>query len=106
MRASFLVPCPASSQPFRNIGDVPGGHYGAPVLADTDWFAGRVCERRDAGDHTAFLLDVLPEGSASRHDEPQLGFQRVRDLDAGHDSDDWIRASRRRCLSGRCLARF
>lgn len=63
------------------------GPMGVPVLADTDWFAGQVRERWDAGDHTAFLLDVLPEGSANRHAEPQLGFQRVRDLDAGHDPD-------------------
>jgi flavin reductase (DIM6/NTAB) family NADH-FMN oxidoreductase RutF len=64
------------------------GPSGAPVLDDTDWFAGRVDRRWDAGDHTAFLLDVLPEGSASRVGETQLGFQQARHLDPGHEPDD------------------
>lgn len=62
------------------------GPDGTPVLTDTDWFAGRIIERWDAGDHTALLLDVLPEGSAARADEPQLGFQQIRDLDPGHEA--------------------
>jgi flavin reductase (DIM6/NTAB) family NADH-FMN oxidoreductase RutF len=62
------------------------GPGGTPVLTGTDWFAGRVIERWDAGDHTAMLLDVLPEGSADRGDERQLGFQQIRDLDPGHDA--------------------
>jgi flavin reductase (DIM6/NTAB) family NADH-FMN oxidoreductase RutF len=59
-----------------------------PVLADTDWFAGRVLERADVGDHTALLLEVLPDGSAARADEPQLGFQQVREVEPGHDADE------------------
>ena len=62
------------------------GPDGTPVLEDTDWFAGRILERWDAGDHTAHLLEVLPDGSAARADRPQLGFQQVRELDAGHDA--------------------
>jgi flavin reductase (DIM6/NTAB) family NADH-FMN oxidoreductase RutF len=64
------------------------GPGGTPVLADTDWFAGQVIGRWDAGDHTAFLLDVLSDGSSARAGEPPLGFQQVRDLDPGHDADD------------------
>ncbi len=56
-----------------------------PVLADTDWFAGRSIDTWDVGDHTAVLLEVRGEGSALRSSEPQLGFQQVRDLEAGHD---------------------
>jgi flavin reductase (DIM6/NTAB) family NADH-FMN oxidoreductase RutF len=63
------------------------GPAATPVLRDTDWFAGRIIERWDAGDHAALLLDVLADGSAARADEPQLGFQAVRDLDPGHDAD-------------------
>ncbi len=64
------------------------GPAGTPVLAATDWFAGQVIERWDAGDHTAHLLDLLPVGSSARSDTPQLGFQQVRDVDPGHDADD------------------
>ncbi len=64
------------------------GPAGTPVLAGTDWFAGRIIERRDAGDHTALLLDVLPGGSADRSGEAQLGFQQIHDLDAGHDPEE------------------
>jgi flavin reductase (DIM6/NTAB) family NADH-FMN oxidoreductase RutF len=61
--------------------DGPGG---APVLRGCDWFAGRIIERTDTGDHVAHLLDLLPGGDASHAHERQLGFQEVRDFDAGH----------------------
>jgi flavin reductase (DIM6/NTAB) family NADH-FMN oxidoreductase RutF len=63
------------------------GPGGTPVLAETDWLAGQVIGRWDAGDHTAFLLDVLSDGSSARAEESQLSFQQVRDLDPGHDAD-------------------
>ena len=56
---------------------------GAVVLDDVArWFVGRVTETLDSGDHIGFVLEPL-RGSA----EPwsgQLGFQQVKDLDAGH----------------------
>ncbi|MGZ7015884.1 MAG: flavin reductase family protein [Acidimicrobiia bacterium] len=63
------------------------GPSGTPTLANTDWFAGRVIDRWDAGDHTAMVLAPLEDGSADRSDERQLGFQDVRQLDPGHDAD-------------------
>ena len=36
-----------------------------PVLAGVDWFAGRIQQRFDCGDHVAHLLAVLPEGRAA-----------------------------------------
>lgn len=56
-----------------------------PVLDDVDWFAGRIQQRFDCGDHVAHLLAVLPDGRATRAEAHQLGYSEVRDLDAGHD---------------------
>lgn len=60
------------------------GPGGAPVIAACDWFAGRVLQRIDAGDHTMYVLDVIDAGAAS-HRDGQLGSQELPDLDAGHD---------------------
>jgi flavin reductase (DIM6/NTAB) family NADH-FMN oxidoreductase RutF len=61
------------------------GPHGVPVLDDVPrWFAGRITERLDSGDHVGFLLEPVA-GSASGHDLPQLGFQAVRDLEPGHE---------------------
>jgi flavin reductase (DIM6/NTAB) family NADH-FMN oxidoreductase RutF len=57
-----------------------------PVLTGVDWFAGRIQQRFDCGDHVAHLIAVLPEGRAANPDAPQLGFQAVQDFDAGHDA--------------------
>jgi flavin reductase (DIM6/NTAB) family NADH-FMN oxidoreductase RutF len=46
------------------------------------WFAGRVLDRFDAGDHVAFLLE--PFAAAAGPVEGQLGFQDVRGLRPGH----------------------
>jgi flavin reductase (DIM6/NTAB) family NADH-FMN oxidoreductase RutF len=62
------------------------GPAGVPVLDDCDWFAGTIIERIPYGDHTGFLLDVLDGGRATRTDEPHLTFERVKDLDPGHDA--------------------
>ena len=61
--------------------DGPGG---TPVLDGLDWFAGRIVERVDLGDHQGFVIAVSGDGAAPRADEPRLGFQDVRDLDAGN----------------------
>ncbi len=60
------------------------GQGGTPVLDGCDWFAGRVVDRVDLGDHQGFVLEVSSEGGAARADEPRLGFQDVRDLEAGN----------------------
>jgi flavin reductase (DIM6/NTAB) family NADH-FMN oxidoreductase RutF len=62
------------------------GPHGAPVLDGVDWFAGRVLDHADWGDHTGYLLDVLDDGDASHASDPQLGFQGVQSLDPGHDA--------------------
>jgi len=60
------------------------GPGGAPVIDGCDWFAGRIVERVDAGDHVLHLLDVADEGRATMTQKGLLGFQDVRDLAAGH----------------------
>lgn len=60
------------------------GPGGTPVLDACDWFAGRVVDRIDVGDHVLHLLDVGAEGDARFAGAHQLGFQSVRGLDAGH----------------------
>lgn len=60
------------------------GPGGVPLLVDcAQWFVGRVLDRYDTGDHEAFLLEPTEVGEAGAG---QLGFQRVRDLDAGNDA--------------------
>lgn len=64
-----------------------GWHEGPDGLAVLDgvagWFAGRVLERVDLGDHTGLLLEPAG-GEQHRPITRQLGFQAVSDLDAGH----------------------
>ena len=58
--------------------------HGVPVLAGCDWFAGSVLTRHDdLGDHEGFVLDIIEARDAGGTDE-QLGFQDVKDVDAGH----------------------
>jgi flavin reductase (DIM6/NTAB) family NADH-FMN oxidoreductase RutF len=60
------------------------GPADTPVLDGCDWFAGRVRDRVDVGDHVLHLLDVTDGGAAGTPGEGRLGFQAVRGLDAGH----------------------
>ena len=61
------------------------GPHGVPVLDDVPrWFAGRVTERIDSGDHVAFMLEPVA-GSVGPDDLPQLGVQSVKALDPGHE---------------------
>ena len=62
------------------------GPDGVPVLAGCDWFAGRIVERIDLGDHVGHVLNV-GDGRAERAGEPTLPYTKVRDLDAGHEVD-------------------
>jgi flavin reductase (DIM6/NTAB) family NADH-FMN oxidoreductase RutF len=55
-----------------------------PVLEGVDWFAGRIQQRFDCGDHVAHLLAVLPDGRAANAGEQQLGYSSAHDFAAGH----------------------
>jgi riboflavin-specific deaminase-like protein len=62
------------------------GPEGVPILDDVPrWFAGRITERFDAGDHVAFMLEPIA-GSVAADDLPQLGFQSVKHLQPGHEA--------------------
>jgi flavin reductase (DIM6/NTAB) family NADH-FMN oxidoreductase RutF len=59
------------------------GPFGIPVLDDAPgWFAGRIVERLDAGDHVALLLE--PVVAEDRGGALDLGFQDVKGIDPGH----------------------
>ncbi|MEA2493982.1 MAG: hypothetical protein QOJ29_1893 [Thermoleophilaceae bacterium] len=59
------------------------GPEGVPVLDDTPgWFAGRVLERHDLGDHIGMWLE--PIASEDRGGAVDLGFQDIKDVDPGH----------------------
>lgn len=62
------------------------GPQGVPILDEVSrWFAGRITERLDSGDHVAFTLEPFA-GSATADGLPQLGFQAVKHLRPGHGS--------------------
>jgi len=59
------------------------GPGGVPVLAELeDWFAGRVLQRLDFGDHHGFLLEPVA-AAVSRSGSP-LTFRRARWIEPGH----------------------
>ena len=59
------------------------GPDGAPILtALKDWFAGRILERLDFGDHQAFLLEPIA-GQAHRSGLP-LTLRRAKWIEPGH----------------------
>ena len=61
------------------------GPNGAVVIdAIARWFTGRIVETLDTGDHVAFVLEPL--AGAIGEWSGQLGFQSVKDLDAGHQA--------------------
>jgi len=60
------------------------GPDGAPVLSDLEnWFAGRVLNRIDLGDHWGFVLAPI-EGEAGRGSSA-LTFHRARRIEPGHE---------------------
>jgi flavin reductase (DIM6/NTAB) family NADH-FMN oxidoreductase RutF len=60
------------------------GPGGAPVLDELEnWFAGRIIERIDFGDHGGFLLEPI-DGQAFRSEEP-LTFRRAKWIEPGHE---------------------
>ena len=53
-----------------------------PLIAGCPYVAGRLVERREVGDHVAFVLDVeVEEGAAT-----PLRFARARVIDPGHEA--------------------
>jgi flavin reductase (DIM6/NTAB) family NADH-FMN oxidoreductase RutF len=60
------------------------GPRGTPVLeALKSWFAGRVVDRWELGDHSGFLLEPI-EGEAHRSPSP-LTFRRAKWIEPGHE---------------------
>jgi flavin reductase (DIM6/NTAB) family NADH-FMN oxidoreductase RutF len=60
------------------------GPSGTPVLNDLDdWFAGRVLDRIDFGDHCGFLLEPI-DGETHRSGSP-LTFRRAKRIEPGHE---------------------
>jgi flavin reductase (DIM6/NTAB) family NADH-FMN oxidoreductase RutF len=61
------------------------GPEGVPVLDGCPtWFAGRILERHDVGDHRAHLLE--PFEADTDGGERGLTFRKVRDLEPGHET--------------------
>ena len=60
------------------------GPDGAPVLTSLeDWFAGRVIQTLDFGDHQGFVLEPI-DGEAHRSGSP-LTFRRAKWIEPGHE---------------------
>jgi flavin reductase (DIM6/NTAB) family NADH-FMN oxidoreductase RutF len=61
------------------------GPHGIPLLAGIPgWFAGRVLERLDLGDHLGLLLE--PTAAQDRDGSTDLGFQDVKSVHPGHEA--------------------
>lgn len=59
------------------------GPEGVPLLDDAiGWFAGRVLDRIDLGDHVGLWLE--PFDAEDRGGRPDLGFQSVKQIEPGH----------------------
>jgi flavin reductase (DIM6/NTAB) family NADH-FMN oxidoreductase RutF len=59
------------------------GPHGVPLLDDCpNRFVGRVIDRMDAGDHTAYLLE--PVAAEHAGGEGELTFHRARRIEPGH----------------------
>lgn len=59
------------------------GTGGVPILDGCDWIAGPILDRRDVGDHTAYVIAVEELGE-EHAPAPQLGSHAVRDIRPGH----------------------
>jgi flavin reductase (DIM6/NTAB) family NADH-FMN oxidoreductase RutF len=61
------------------------GHQRVPILAGCDnWFAGRVVDRHDLGDHIGFVLE--PVEAHPGIPQSEFNFHRAKRIDAGHDA--------------------
>lgn len=69
------------------VAEWEAGPHGVPVLAGAKaWFAGRVLDQADWGDHVGFLLEPLDAEATSSGSS--LTFQDVKDIDAGHSAEE------------------
>ncbi len=61
------------------------GPEGAPVIDGCDWFAGRIVDRLDVGDHVAFVVAPFAGDcrETTRYETAQLGAQEAFDIEAG-----------------------
>lgn len=60
------------------------GPGGAPIVtALQNWFAGRIVQRLDLGDHCGFVLEPIA-GEAGRSESP-LTFARAKSIEPGHE---------------------
>lgn len=63
-----------------------GGPAGLPILdAAVGWFAGRVLDRFDVGDHVGHVLEPV-DGHAPERFDALVTFADVRDLEPGHEA--------------------
>ena len=61
------------------------GPQGIPVLeACANWFAGRILERVELGDHVGFLLE--PVAGQKDESEDEFSFHRAKRIEAGHEA--------------------
>jgi flavin reductase (DIM6/NTAB) family NADH-FMN oxidoreductase RutF len=61
------------------------GPFGIPVLNDAAaWFAGRIIDRFELGDHVGFMLEPVGGFAPDGLDEV-VSFSDVRDLEPGHE---------------------
>ena len=61
------------------------GPGGAPVLDEAPaWFAGRVLQLTDFGDHIGFVLEPLT-GEANSFDGGELGYRDAKQIAPGHE---------------------
>lgn len=83
LAARFGTRCSADVDKFDGL-EARTGPGGAPVLAESaHWFVGEIHGTLSFDDHAAFGLVPVASGGASDR-RPLLGFQAVKDLDAGH----------------------
>ena len=62
------------------------GPAGVPILTGAvGWFAGRIINRFDVGDHVGFLLDPIAGEAPATFDE-LVTFSDVDDLEPGHEA--------------------
>ena len=72
------------SDKFAQCGWTAGPH-GVPLLdACPNWLVAQVLQQDDGGDHVWFMVE--PVAAQHGREQQQLGFQMVKDLEAGHDA--------------------
>ena len=61
------------------------GPGGVPILSELDnWFAARIRDRFELGDHVAFLLEPIAGRKGRSH--PEFSFHRAKRIEAGHEA--------------------